>query len=316
MPSSVPWPLRVAALLLLAASALLPAASVGARTLEVGPGRPYALPSEAAAAAQDGDRVAIAAGDYLDCAVWWQSDLVIEGDPGAVIGGRVCQDKAVFVITGANVAVRNFTLARAKSTAANGAGIRAEGRGLVVEGVRFMDNENGILTSADQQSTLTVRDSEFLRNGSCEQACAHGIYAGRIAELRVERSRFLGTRQGHHVKSRALRTEVVDSEIADGPDGTASYLIDVPNGGDVLIRGNRLQKGQRSENRSTAISVGAEGVDRPTPEIRVEGNTFEAAGDYATAFVVNFSATTATLSGNRLSGRVVPQRGPGSAKAE
>lgn len=171
--------------LLLAAPAVLPPGAAGARTLEVGPGKPYALPSEAAADARDGDRVVIAGGEYLDCAVWRQSGLVIEGTPGAVVGGRVCQDKAVFVIAGADTAVRGLTLSGARSTAANGAGIRAEGPGLLVEDVRFLDNENGILAADQPRGALVVRNSEFVRNGSCEQACAHGIYAGRLAELRV-----------------------------------------------------------------------------------------------------------------------------------
>ena len=51
----------------------------GARTLEVGPGKQFAQPSQAAAAAQDGDRVVIAPGQYFDCAVWRQNNLIIEG---------------------------------------------------------------------------------------------------------------------------------------------------------------------------------------------------------------------------------------------
>jgi hypothetical protein len=76
-------------------------------------------------------------------------------------------------------------------------------------------------------------------------------------------------------------------------NGTASYLIDVPNGGAVVIQNNRLEKGPKAENHKAAISIGAEGVDRPTPEIRVEGNHFSADGAYGTVFVVNRTATPA-----------------------
>ena len=134
--------------------------------------------------------------------------------------------------------------------------------------------------------------------------------------LRVERSRFLGTREGHHVKSRAFRTEVLGCDIEDGPEGTASYLIDVPNGGAVLLRGNRLSKGPRSDNRSTAISIGAEGVDRPTPEIRIELNVFTLEGGYRTVFVTNFTATPALLRGNSLPPTVIPLRGDGRIVSE
>ena len=111
-------------------AAALPLAAVPAhaRTLEVGPGRPYAQPSEAAAAAKSGDTVAIAAGEYFDCAVWPQSSLVIEGDPGGgtVITDKTCQGKALFVIPGHDVTVRHLTLTRARVPDGNGAGIRAE----------------------------------------------------------------------------------------------------------------------------------------------------------------------------------------------
>ncbi|GEP60708.1 right-handed parallel beta-helix repeat-containing protein [Reyranella soli] len=285
----------------------------GARTLEVGAGKQFSQPSQAAAVAQDGDRVVIAPGHYFDCAVWRQNNLTVEGASAqdTVITDKTCQGKALFVIPGSNVTVRNLTLTRARSPDGNGAGIRAEGRNLLVEKVRFIDNQNGILAADQPQGELIVRDSEFVRNGTCEQACAHGIYVNRLALLRVERSAFRETRAGHHVKSRAFRTEILGCDIGDGPTGTASYLVDIPNGGAVVIQNNRLEKGPKTENQSAAISVGAEGVDKPTPEIRVEGNQFSADSAYATIFVVNRTATPALLRGNQLRGQVRPLRGDG-----
>ena len=214
--------------------------------------------------------------------------------------------------TGTRVTVRGLTLQRARVPNGNAAGIQAEGRDLLVERVRFLDNENGILAASQPQGALIIRNSEFLRNGSCEQACAHGIYAGRLALLRVERSTFRATRQGHHINSRANSTEVLDSDIADGMDGTASYLIDVPNGGAVLIRGNRLEKGPQAENRRAAIVIGAEGVDRPTPDILVEDNRFRVHGAYHPAFVLNSTATPAILRNNVIEGQATPLRRDGS----
>ncbi len=45
----------------------------------VGPGQPYAKPSAAAAAAQNGDAISIAAGHYTDCATWSANGLTIAG---------------------------------------------------------------------------------------------------------------------------------------------------------------------------------------------------------------------------------------------
>ncbi|MFC7539489.1 hypothetical protein ACFQU2_08490 [Siccirubricoccus deserti] len=110
-------------------------------------------------------------------------------------------------------------------------------------------------------ATLLIEDSVFLGNGALRDghACARGIYAGRLGALLIRRSRFEATRVCHHVKSRAARTEVVDSQILDTPDDNASYLVDLPNGEEVLLRGNTLHKGPRSGNPGTAIAIGFEG---------------------------------------------------------
>ncbi len=298
-----------------ALSALVPHAH--ARTLEVGEGKAYKMPSLAAAAARDGDVVKIFPGEYFDCAVWQADKLVVEGVGDAdkvVITDKTCNGKALFITTGADVTIRNLTLTRARVPDANGAGIRGEGEKLLVEGVRFINDQNGILTGVEG-STVIVRDSVFERNGTCEKACSHGIYVGNSKLLLVERSHFSDTRQGHHIKSRAERTEIIGNTISDGAEGTASYLIDIPNGGSVVIRGNTMEKGPMAENRSTAIEIGAEGVTQATREIVIEDNTFRNAGSYDTMFVSNFTATEAVLRGNHVSGRAKPLRGDGVVTA-
>ncbi len=295
----------------------LVALAAHARTLEVGEGKAYKLPSLAAAAARDGDVVKIYPGEYFDCATWQATKLVVEGVGAAdhvVITDKACNGKALFITSGADVTIRNLTLTRARVPDANGAGIRGEGEMLLVEGVRFINDQNGIL-SGFEGSTIIVRDSVFERNGTCEKSCSHGIYVGHSKLLRVERSHFSDTRQGHSIKSRALRTEIISNTIIDGPDGTASYLIDIPNGGSVVVRDNTLEKGQMAENRSTAISIGAEGVTQPTREILIENNIFRNAGSYDTMFVSNFTATEAVVRGNHIEGRAKALRGDGEVTA-
>lgn len=290
-----------------------------ARELEVGPGKAYPTPSAAAALAEDGDTVRIAPGLYRDCAIWRANDLLIEGTGATTdeteIADLPCAGMALFITAGDRITVRNLTLARARVPDENGAGIRARGTGLTVERVIFRDNQDGILAEPNPRSVVTIRDSLFERNGFCGQACAHGIYINLVKLLRVEHCRFYGQQEGHHIKSRAARTEIVDNDIADGPDGTASYLIDIPYGGDVLIRGNRMSKGPRTQNPDAAIMLGAEGVKNPTTDIRIEHNSFENASGHPTAFVENRTGTPAVLSANTFAGpvqelRVGPERRP------
>ncbi len=295
-------------------AALLMAGAAQARTLEVGAGKAYPNPSAAAKDAREGDRVAIQPGEYFDCAVWAANRLVIEGvgEPDkVVITDKACGGKALFITTGADITVRNLTLTRARVPDGNGAGIRSEGMGLTVERVRFINNQNGILAGGPAGGTMVVRNSDFVRNGTCEASCAHGIYVGPLASLVVEGSRFSDTRQGHHIKSRALRTEVLNNTIQDGATGTASYLVDVPNGGTVIVRGNTMEKGPNAENHTGAVVIGAEGVTQPTREITIEGNTFRASGGYPTYFVVNRTATDAHLRGNSVSGQAKALLGDG-----
>ncbi len=288
-----------------------------AATLEVGAGKPYPQPSAAAAAAHDGDHITIAAGSYFDCAVWKANNLTIEGaGPDAtIITDKTCMGKALFVTDGNNITIRGLTLTRARVPDFNGAGIRAEGGDLLVQNVHFINDQDGLLAADQPGKKIIVTDSEFIRNGTCEGGgCAHGIYVGQLALLRVERSKFFETRQGHDIKSRAKRTEVIGCDIADGTNGTASYDVEIPNGGAVLLRDSKIQKGPKSENHTAALMIGSEGVTQPTPEIIVAHNTFLVEGDYNSFLVNNMTATDAELVGNKLQGNAKALRGDGIVK--
>ncbi len=286
----------------------------GSATLEVGPSKTYKTPSAAAAVAKNGDQIKIEPGQYFDCAVWNADNLVIEGTgPGVVITDKTCIGKGLFVIEGNNTTVRNLTLTRARVPDMNGAGIRLDKGNLTVDSVKFIDNQNGIMGGVPG-TTVTIRNSDFDRNGTCAGACAHGIYIGDVDLLRVENSRFSNTRQAHSIKSRAKRTEVIGCNIADGPDGTSSYLIEAPNGGALIVRDTTLEKGPKSENHKAAIAIGAEGVTHPTPEITITNNNLRNDGNYETALVWNLTATRAILKGNKLAGSVIPLDGDGTVQ--
>ena len=208
----------------------------------------------------------------------------------------------MLVTSGSNITIRNLTLARARVPDGNGAGIRAEGNGLTIDHVRFVNNQNGILGAPQPNGTITISNSEFLQNGTCERACAHGIYINALKLLHVEHTHFLGTKSGHNIKSRAARTEVIACTIEDGPTGTSSYQIEVPNGGSLVARDNVMEKGPKAENHGTAIAIGTEGVNQRTEELLIENNKLTIDGDYSTVFVRNLSATPAVLKGNVFAG--------------
>jgi hypothetical protein len=304
----------------------VPSRPAAARIWQVGPNRPLTSPRQAAEVAKDGDRVLFDPGVYRDCAIWRASRLTIEAvapaatiNPtvmtGTIVTGPTCADRGLFVFLGNDITVRGMTFQHARSSWHNGAGILMEGGNLTVEDSRFLDNENGILAGGPSTSVVQIRRDLFQGNGSCEGACAHAVYAGkRIARLDVSDSIFLDTHVGHDIKSRARSTVVRDNRIEDGPTGTSSYLIELPDGGDGEIVNNVLRKGARSENHEAAISIGTEDRLNPTLALTISGNRFGSDLPELVRFVRNLTQTPARLSGNTLTGPVIPLDGPGTVE--
>lgn len=287
--------------------------AVQAATLTAGAGQQYKTPSEAIGAAKAGDTVKIIPGTYFDCAVLAADNLTVEGTgPGAILTDKTCNGKALFVVDGTNITIRNLTFQRARVPDGNGAGIRAEGTNLTIENSQFINNQDGILTSDNPKSSLIIRNSKFDHNGNCTGACAHGVYAGNLALLEIDNSQFIDTLEAHHIKSRALRTVLTNNHIEDGPDGTASYEVDIPNGGSLVMTGNILEKGPKNENHTAAIMIGEEGISQPTDELVFKNNVFTNDGP-PTAFIKSITATPAQLIGNKFNGHsITPLIGDGS----
>jgi hypothetical protein len=305
--------------LLLGCLSVLPA---DAAILLVGPSQIYRKPSDAAAIVKAGDTVRIAPGTYFDCAIWSADNLTIEGSPGGtVLTDKICQGKAIFVVHANNVIIRNLTFQRARAGDENGAGIRAEGINLTVERSKFFNNQSGILSGDVNGSSIVIRNSDFDYNGTCQHSCAHAVYAGHIASLEIDNSRFFNTLAGHHIKSRALRTVLTGNHLEDGPEGTASYSVDIPNAGSLLMTGNVIEKGPQNQNRKAAVMIGEEGALQPTDELVIRNNIFTNDGPapfyflYRTAFVRNETAIPAKLTGNILKGwNVTPITGAGTVQ--
>ena len=272
---ATPLALALAAGLLGAAPATTSYADAGPRTWRVGPDRELTTPSAAAAVARDGDTVLIDPGTYAgDVATWTQDDLTLAGDGGRAhlrADGNAAQGKAIWVVQGDNTTVDRIELSGAAVPDRNGAGIRLEGTGLTVQRSWFHDNENGILTGADPDSDVFVLRSRFFRNGYGD-GYSHNLYVGAVRSLTVAGCWLSDADTGHELKSRATSNTIVANRISDG-DATASYSIDLPNGGMSLVAGNLVVQGPRSEN-PTLVSYGAEGLANRSRTLWVVNNTF------------------------------------------
>ncbi|MCS6944495.1 MAG: hypothetical protein RMK97_03640, partial [Sutterellaceae bacterium] len=193
----------------------------------------------------------------------------------------------------------NVEFHNAKVPDQNGAGIRLDGGNLVLRNTGFFDNENGILGGVGG-TTVTIERSEFARNGFGD-GYTHNLYIGHVNRLTVVASYFHQAKVGHNLKSRARENIIENSYFMDGPTGTASYLLDFPNGGIVVLRGNLLQKGPAAQN-SISVSYGAEGIQWPTNTLTLVHNTLVSTRGGGTFLYAPASTQQVALRGNLFAG--------------
>ncbi len=274
-------------------ASVLATGTASAATLSVGPDQPYASPSAAAREAHDGDTVAIAPGTYYDCAVWGQNNLTIVGTaPGVAITDRTCQGKAIFVIVGNNVAIRDLTLARARVPDRNGAGIRLEGQGLTLRNVRFENNEVGLLAGTPGPGTIRIESCTFTQGGVGGERPTYAVSVAAVGLLRIEASTFEHTKGGQ-IASAAGRTELIGNTIATGT-GDAPGVAAMGTGGLLIADGNRFSVGPNASRfQAAAVAMG-----RGPPIFR--HNTLINATGRPQALLLNWTGTTARLEDNRI----------------
>ena len=270
---------------------------------EVGPGKTYAVPSAAAAVAQAGDVIRIAAGEYRgDVAFWSAPNLTICGVGGRArlfADGRSAGGKAIWVISGSDITIDSVEFHDTAVRDLNGAGIRMEHKSgdLRIVNSGFYDNENGILTTGGPV-TLTIEGSEFARNSNGRtDGQTHNLYVGDIEKLTVSNSYFHEARYGSNLKSRAKVSIVENSYLMDGPSGPGSYLTDFSNGGKVVLRGNMFHKGPMAPNR-VALQFGAEGKRWTENTLEMSHNTVVMTRSSSTFLRVAPWADSVSLSAN------------------
>ncbi len=253
-----------------------------AATLTVGAGQQYATIAAAIAASEDGDTVAVHAGTYTNdfAEIGTQISLVAVGGRVTMMATEDLPNEKAILITDTNISISGFTFLGAKiptSEGSNGAGIRYQGGKLTVTDCYFAHNQDGLLGAPDPNGSITIVNSEFAYNGVAHGPNAgyeHNIYAGAVALLDIEGSWFHNAYVGHEIKSRALATTINNTRVTDGPTGTASYSIDLPNGGVVNITNDQIEKGPMARNQ-TIISYGEEGNIIAGSSLTVSGTLIE-----------------------------------------
>lgn len=255
--------------------------SAHASTLTVGPGKQYARPCQAIAAAQTGDTIDVDAGHYDgDTCAWTTDALTVRGVGGRAIidltGVTPAQQKGIFTIYANMATIENFEFSHAAISQAagnNGAGIRHQGTHLVVRNCYFHDNQNGILGAPMTAGTGTVviERSEFAHNGAGDGQ-SHNVYLNHYASVTLRESYSHDAVVGHLFKTRADRNFILYNRLTDEAGATTSYELDVPNGGTTVVLGNLIEQAATSQNGSI-VEYAAEGATNPDQHLYFVANT-------------------------------------------
>jgi hypothetical protein len=247
-----------------------------ARTISVGPDGEVGKISDAAKIARNGDTIEISEGLYRgDVTVWLQDRVTIRGinsRPVLIADGKSAEEKAIWVFRSGNFDIENIEFRGARVADGNGAGIRFEHGKLRITNCTFHDNQNGVLTSNDENAELIIENSVFSNAPAQSDPLPHLLYVGRISSLSIRGSHFHTGRLGHLIKSRARQNDFRYNLVNDGPNGSASYEIEFPNGGQATLVGNVIGQSAATAN-PVLIAFGAEGAYWPKNSLRLAHNT-------------------------------------------
>ncbi len=303
--------------LLAVAPATYPAGSV---VLTVGADKQYKTIAAAVAAARDGNVILVDAGTYTNDFATSYAKITMIGVGGMVnmVATIPPPNQKAILTVGNDLMLQNFSFSGAavsNEAGGNGAGIRYEGGKLVLFNDAFYNNQNGLMGGAGGDGTtheIVIDHSLFSGNGS-GSGNTHNIYVGAVDKLTVTNSIFEKANVGHELKSRALENTITDNVFRNGPTGTASYEIDLPNGGVDVVRNNVIEKGPMAQNTSM-VHFGGEGLPYAGSSLLLEGNTFINDSSGSTIGVLNHTSIAVSLTNNTFQDVAPNQvvRGPAS----
>jgi len=268
-------------------------------TLSVGQGQQYSTIKAAVAASRDGDVIQVQAGTYTNEFIEINTKITLQGVGGMVKlqGTQNVSNGKGLLITNTDVTIDHFEFTGATGGNNNAAGIRYQGGNLVITNSYFHDNQNGILAAPSESGSITIRNSEFYRNGSGD-GYTHNLYVNQIGKLTVTDSLFHDANNGHEIKSRAYVTEISNTRIYD-ENGDTNYSIDLPNGGRAVITNNIIQQSNGSGN-TNIVAMGAEGNIHSGSHLTMTGNTIINDMDGRGTVLMNASNSPGVFDGNKL----------------
>lgn len=233
-------------------------------------GKPYESLQEALKSLNDDDTLEIAEGVYSEPFEVHRDRLTIIGRGRVVFEKAAIRGKAYIVNYADDLTIKNIECREITVGDRNGACIRQEGSNLTLEHVYFHNSENGVLEATNKPSKILIYNSRFEQLGRVGRA--HGIYTN-TAELYIYDSMFIASKsEGHEIKSRGAVTEIHGSILAS-LSGVDSRLLDISNGGRLVVSKSLLQQGAVSSN-GQVIGYALEGRNHAENSITLTDNVF------------------------------------------
>jgi hypothetical protein len=212
--------------------------------------------STAVSALKAGDELFVSAGTYETPLIIRKNDITITGVGHVIFQRGVASGKGYILSQGNNLTISNIECRDISVRDGNGACVRQEGVNLTLNHVYFHSSQEGVLETASQAGVINIHNSRFEHLGFNGQA--HGIYTNK-ASLQIEQSLFIAAKsEGHAIKVRGNKL-TIEKSIIVSLSSEDSRLIDMPNGGDLLVANSLLAQGPNSVN-GQMIGYGLEGI--------------------------------------------------------
>ena len=261
----------------------------------------YATLKQAISVAQPGDTIVIAPGVYKQAAEITKEGLTLVGESGAHLKGMNIGSKAALVVRADNVTIEGIECSDVADNR-NISCVRNEATGLAIRNVYFHDFDIGI-NGGPVGSTILIEDS--IIGPSTPGYRNHNIYISKWAgEVTLRNNRILCANEGHLVKSGAERN-IIENNVLAGPDCAESRAVDIVLGGEVVIRGNVIQKSPAAEN-GDVFGIALEAAPgtakdfHPVNSTLIEGNTIIC--DRSCRLVNSNSPSSVEVMGNTIVG--------------
>ena len=164
---------------------------------------------------------------------------------------------------------------------------------ITIRDCEVFDCDDGFLGGSAGQ-TLTM-ERVYIHDCGSGSGYTHNIYAGAFDQVTFTDVLSVNARVGHLLKCRSAKVTLRRVRLFDGPSGTASYCLDLPNGGVADIDGLVTDKGAKSSN-GPVFCFGEEGDANggQHPDRLIKVRNWTALSDRADALLLWNAAGAAT----------------------